>query len=337
MCCARRKNKSSRCACSSGTVKGAVLEGDSEIPDLVAVSYYDQKPVHFLSTICKSIKQIQCKKPVYCVETDQVETLKFLHPNINNDYNHDMGGVDIADQLWNYYQFNHWMRKCKWWWLIFFWALGVLLVNTYVAYKTYMVSIGKQPMSHYNFRKAITLAWIDPATYWPDRMNKTCMLQEQWTTETQTTSASSNSERNDVSTSSSNRSSWSCKQLVASSGSMQTNGIEAIKKKHAIPVNNMTLCPQTGMLWHHLNVHRGAHMPKSSENKEPKCTLHSWGANTKNRAQILKCGTCGVHLYIKFFGKFHTVPEVEDLRRSSNPMSLNDKNIIEQANNIMGL
>ena len=101
-------------------------------------------------------------------------------------------------------------------------------------------------------------------------------------TETQTTSASSNSERNDVSTSSNDRSSWSHKRSVAGSGSMQTNGIEAMKKKCAIPVSNMTLCPWTGMLWHHLNVHRGAHMPMASENKEPKCALHSWGANTKN-------------------------------------------------------
>ena len=142
---------------------------------------------------------------------DQVEKLKFLHLNINNDYNHDMGGVDIADQLWNYYRFDHWMRKCKWWWSIFFWALGVLLVNTYVAYKTYMVSIGKQPMSHYNFHKAIALAWIDPTMYWPDRMKKMHMLQEQWMTETQTTSASTNSDRNDVSTSSNDRSSRSHK------------------------------------------------------------------------------------------------------------------------------
>ena len=93
------------------------------------------------------------------------------------------------------------MRKRKWWWSIFFLALGVLLVNTYVAYKTYMVSIGKQPMSHYNLHKAITLAWIYPAMYWPDSMKKTHMLQDQWMTETLTTPASSNSERNDVSTS----------------------------------------------------------------------------------------------------------------------------------------
>ena len=229
------------------------------------------------------------------------------------------------------------MRKCKWWWSIFLWAWGVLLVNTYVAYKTYMDSIGKQPMSHYNFHKAIALAWIDPTTYWPDRMKKMHMLQEQWMTETQTTSASSNSERNDVSTSSNDRSSWSHKRSVTSSGSMQTNGIEATKKKCAIPVNNMTLCPWTGMLWHRLNVHRGAHMPMASENKEPKCALHSWGANTKNCTQILICGTCGIHLCIECFGKIHTVPEVEDLRRSFNLTSLNDKNIIEHANDKMGL
>ena len=89
----------------------AVLVGDEEVPDLVAVSYYDQKPVHFLSTICESIKCIECHKEVYCVETEQVETMKFLCLNINNSYNHDMGGVDIADQLHSYYRFDHWSRQ----------------------------------------------------------------------------------------------------------------------------------------------------------------------------------------------------------------------------------
>ena len=30
------------------------------------------------------------------------------------------------------------MGKRKWWWLVFFWGIGVLLVNCYVSYKTYM-------------------------------------------------------------------------------------------------------------------------------------------------------------------------------------------------------
>ena len=153
-----------------GTVKAAVLQGDPDVSDLVAVSYYDQKPVHFLLTICKTIKWVQCEKPVFCVETEQVENMKFLRLNINDDYNHDMGGCDIADQLHNYYRFDHWMRKRKWWWSFFFWAIGVLLVNTYVTYKTCMLSKGKIPMTHNKFREAIALAWIDPKTHWPNRM-----------------------------------------------------------------------------------------------------------------------------------------------------------------------
>ena len=151
-------------------MKAAVLQGDPEVPDLLAVLYYDQKPVHFLSTICQKIKWVQCEKKVFCVKSDQVESLKFLHLSINNDYNYGMGGVDIADQLRHYYRFDHWMRKRKWWWLVFFWGIGVLLVNCYVSYKTYMEQKKQKTISHYKFRKAIALALLDPDTYWPNRI-----------------------------------------------------------------------------------------------------------------------------------------------------------------------
>ena len=104
-----------------GMVKAAVLDGNEEVPGLLAISYDDQKPVHFLSMICEKIKWVECEKKVYCVETEQVEMLKFLQLSINNKYNYGMGGVDIADQLHNYYCFDHWMQKRKWWWSVFFW------------------------------------------------------------------------------------------------------------------------------------------------------------------------------------------------------------------------
>ena len=140
-----------------GTVKAAVLQGDPEVPDFLTVLYYDQKPVHFLSTICKKIKWVQCEKKVFCVESDQVETLKFLQLSINNDYNYGMGGVDIADQLQHYYYFNHWMRKCKWWWSVFFWAIGVLLVNCYVAYKTFMAQKNTKQSAIMSFTRQLPL------------------------------------------------------------------------------------------------------------------------------------------------------------------------------------
>ena len=44
------------------TIKVAVLEGDDDINDLVAVSYYDSKPVYFLSTVVDEVKWITVKK-----------------------------------------------------------------------------------------------------------------------------------------------------------------------------------------------------------------------------------------------------------------------------------
>ena len=118
------------------------------------------------------IKWVQCTKHVYCVETEQVKEVKLLCLNINDNYNHDMGNVDMADQLRNYYRFDHWMRKPKWWWSLFFWAFSVLLVNAYVCYHHYTISIGKCPMSHYDFCKSIALAWLDPKLYGKNWMVK---------------------------------------------------------------------------------------------------------------------------------------------------------------------
>ena len=264
-------------------VKVAVLVGDEEVPDLVAVSYYDQKPVHFLSTICELIKWIECHKEVYCVETEQVEMMKFLCLNINNSYNHGMGGVDIADQLRNYYRFDHWSRQRKWWWSIFFWALGVLLVNTYVSYKEYMHYIGKQLMSHYEFRKSIALAWLDPTTYWPNQMKKRNKSMASTTSNSHSTTTISSTQRS------------------TSSISSQSNQNPSINqdnnKKWAPPVNDKTLCPREGALWCWLDM-TIPHLPSASNCKEPKCALHFWACKKKHRYHMLRCTTCGIHLCI---------------------------------------
>ena len=290
-----------------GTVKAAVLDGDTAVPDLVAVSYYDQKPVHFLSTICESIKWIECTKKIYCVESEQMEILKFLRLNINDDYNNDMGGVDIADQLRNYYRFDHWIRLCKWWWPIFFWSIGILLVNSYVSYKTYMESIGKTPMSHYKFREAIGLALIDPTKYWPDRMankkRKTSPITE--------TETNQRTQRKRVVPSS----------LEAPQQPSGCSSASSTMKKRATPVTDITLCPRTGVLRDRLRVQRGAHMPLPSDSKEAQCAMHRWATKEKKRSQILKCATCQIHLCSECYKLFHTVEEVAQLRQAYNTSS----------------
>jgi len=42
-----------------GTTMAAVLEGNSECPNLVALSVYDMKPVHFLCMACTGLKWIE--------------------------------------------------------------------------------------------------------------------------------------------------------------------------------------------------------------------------------------------------------------------------------------
>ena len=70
--------------------------------------------------------------------------MKFLRLNINDDYNHKMCDVDSADQHRNQYRFDHLMHKRKWWWLIFFWGIGVLIVNAYISYVAYHTMFGKK-------------------------------------------------------------------------------------------------------------------------------------------------------------------------------------------------
>lgn len=42
-----------------GTVKSAILSGDPEVPDLVAISVYDTKPVNFLSMYCETVQWVK--------------------------------------------------------------------------------------------------------------------------------------------------------------------------------------------------------------------------------------------------------------------------------------
>ena len=144
-------------------MKAAVLKGDDTCPDLVCTSVYDTKPVHFMSTICSSIKWITKKRRIFNVATQSWRMMDFLRLNMNDSYNAEMGHVDISDQLRNQYRFDHWLRMQKWWFAIFFWAFGVLLINSYIVYKcvhTIACTPKAQVLTHYDYRKSIGLSWV---------------------------------------------------------------------------------------------------------------------------------------------------------------------------------
>ena len=138
-----------------GTTKAAVLEGDNECPNIVAFSVFDTKPVNVLSTACTSLQWKEKTKKVFDKDAGIKILLKFLRPQVTDEYNYGMNNVDQADHLRGSYRFNCWMQKSKWWCSPWMWGVQVLLVNAYVLYKSAHLLVWKTPkkdiLSQYDF------------------------------------------------------------------------------------------------------------------------------------------------------------------------------------------
>ena len=67
--------------------------------------------------------KIDCLKMKGCVFSKYhkcMTKIHFFHLNIIEEYNYTMNTVDIFDQLVGSYRFDHWVRKIKLRWLMFF-------------------------------------------------------------------------------------------------------------------------------------------------------------------------------------------------------------------------
>jgi hypothetical protein len=104
----------------------AKLVNYEDCPNLFACSVYDTKPVHMLSTTEESMYWVVKKRKVWSAVHSEIQEMGFLHLNFIDNYNNN-----IADQLWNQYQPNHWMHNRKWRWSFFIWGIGVASVNAY--------------------------------------------------------------------------------------------------------------------------------------------------------------------------------------------------------------
>ena len=71
-------------------------------------------------------------------------------PIVIDDYNHFMGGMDIADQLRGYYATQLPVRRT--WMPLFFWLLDTAIINSYLILKKSNINI-----THKDFR--IQLVW----------------------------------------------------------------------------------------------------------------------------------------------------------------------------------
>ena len=80
------------------TVRAAMLDGDSKCKNLIALSFYDSKPVYFISNACEKIHWIKKKRKLWHKEKGAKVDVPFYRLNIVK-YNYGMGNVDQADQF----------------------------------------------------------------------------------------------------------------------------------------------------------------------------------------------------------------------------------------------
>ena len=79
----------------------------------MCIVWQDTKSVTLLTNVGNSEvskKQIRCKK-------SSSGFFDVMKPNCVEDYNKNMGGTDLADQCFQYY--NHTHRSLKWWKRVF--------------------------------------------------------------------------------------------------------------------------------------------------------------------------------------------------------------------------
>ena len=268
-----------------------MLEGDAQIKDLLAISYYDSKLCYFLSTVINKINWVTCGKGVYSKFLKRKVTKQFLRPNFVNIYNFDMNSVDRADHLRKNYCFGEDLRQRKWWFSIFLWGLDVSMVNAYLLYKSWMEMHKLSPMSHYRFRERIAEAWMDLDNYWKERYPKRRKL---------------------VSQASVCLSGKSIKQLSTGSISSLSRQTRSTAASAAItPRKNCRQLSQTALdsgRFASRLLHSGdcTHLPTPVHSKHSECQLHKW-ASKRTRKQVMTCSDCDITLCVQYYKPFHTV------------------------------
>lgn len=72
------------------------------------------------------------------------------------EYTSHMGGVDLSDQLMNYYNFLR--RGCKWWRKLFIHLFNMVIMNAYIMNRTFGL---KKKLTHFEYRYLLAAALLD--------------------------------------------------------------------------------------------------------------------------------------------------------------------------------
>ena len=284
------------------TVHAAVVKGDSICDDLVCLSVYDTKPVYILTNACTEICWQEKKKKIWSKGQNGYVNGTFHRLNVIDFYNHNMGNVDLADQLRNYYRYDtSWHRNRKWWWSIFWWGYQLLLTNAYIMYRKYhIMHCSTNYCSHYDFIKQVALTWIDPNAYGPNKKKRAAIHVD---------------DDGSISRVRQRRLSYNTRSSDDSSslGSVVTRN-STVNDKSLHPVNGRLKCRLDVFCDHHPISFKEA-------TRAHRCQLHRWARGRDGKEvrdlTVLYCKTCNVSLCAgECWRLFHSVEDLNSVKET---------------------
>lgn len=105
---------------------------------MLALKWFDKRDVNLLSTSHAATEE-------WTGKLDRRDRTPIYKPSCIVDYIQKMGGVDLSDQLMNYYSF---LRKtCKWWRKLWLHMLNMLILNAYILNNKF----GQKKLTHSDY------------------------------------------------------------------------------------------------------------------------------------------------------------------------------------------
>ena len=62
-------------------MKVAALDGDPDIKQMIAISYYDYKPIYLLSTVVRNVEWIELTRKCFNKKKFLMDAVSLLRPN----------------------------------------------------------------------------------------------------------------------------------------------------------------------------------------------------------------------------------------------------------------
>jgi hypothetical protein len=171
----------------------------------------------------------------------------------------------------------------------------------------------KEWLSHYDFRKAVALEWINEQEN-VARKRKFMELSDN-DSESDSEEARSAKKKNNRSGTKSMIGSDIQSENILHSGrrvasSFKENEELELVKRRSVKVSDASLRPD-GTLKKRLQRDL-YHWPKPAIKPNQRCAIHRWASGIELKDKVIRCTDCEVHLCINCFQLFHMVPNLVD-------------------------